>query len=208
MFLSKLVLNPSSGFARRNFSDPYQMHRTLCSMFGDERRPEMLFRIEQLSRKSEQMRTLLQSSEMPDFSRLPDGFLTGHETKYISDQNILDSFSQMSVYHFRLVANPIKKQGNTKIALYKEKDHFEWIMRKADQSGFRIEYLNMASFKLPVKKSSQPEKDDKNKFAIFGVKYDGALKITNAGLFTKAYLRGIGPSKSFGFGMLSLKNLA
>ncbi len=213
MYISKLVLNPMNYYARQNFSSPYEMHRTLCKMFDEVKRPHILFRIEHLSRKSTEMAVIMQSGEVPDHKKIEENYLLDILIKELPDDELFDVFFKKGIYQFRLAANPVKKQGNRKIGLYKEDEQKRWMERKALQGGFQPSLQNIFSFTIGNKKYTE-NKENKEKIQkkkkniyILGVRYDGILKISEPETFFNTFKNGIGSSKSFGFGLLSLKKM-
>ena len=70
--------------------------------------------------------------------------------------------------------------------------------------GFEIlSITDIKSGYVYVNKSQDDEKGRKIKSA----RYEGVLKITNSDHFTKTLIKGIGPAKAFGFGLMTLSNV-
>jgi len=81
----------------------------------------------------------------------------------------------------------------------------KWFLDKAEQSGFRV-----------LEKSKELELDISSpvfhKFGknghegtIVGVDFKGVLEVTNRQLFIRAFEKGIGRARSFGFGLLVIQ---
>ncbi len=117
---------------------------------------------------------------------------------------------------FRLLANPVRKISQKSVGadgkpLDKKwigkrvpvpNDKLEqWLTRKAEQGGFRIERL--ASLQ-PGYIYIKGHKADNEGNRLFSAKFEGILEVTKPGDFQKAIMSGIGPAKAFGFGMLSV----
>lgn len=225
MYLSKLVLNPMNWKARMDYSIPYEMHRTLLSLF-DAEKPKILYRIEELGVKSSEMSVLMQSEIEPYLNALDRDYLLKEipPKELPSKEELIRIFQKQSHYHFHLTANPVKriiketldnnKTKNKKIPLYKEEEQVEWFLRQGKNYGFEVLGLNTSSFSFGRKNAKIEFKEDepdsmisKTKRNLFfhGVRYDGVLRVVHPESFLNGYFNGIGPSKAFGFGLLSIK---
>ncbi len=220
------MLNPRSREARRDVRSPYDMHRTLARAFptpdGVNYRSEhgVLFRLEPRLQMgagpshdhplSSATGLLVQSQQEPEWDRLPSAYLICP----VITKAFNPSFSVGQPFAFRLVANPTRKvkrpgqpQGK-RLALVDTvvENGFsparEWFNRKGIQHGFEASFVLMDTFWLG--KHSSDISREKQHVAIFGVRYDGLLYITDPAKFSDALKNGIGPSKAFGFGLLSL----
>ncbi|WP_040005262.1 type I-E CRISPR-associated protein Cas6/Cse3/CasE [Fibrisoma limi] len=214
MHLSKLILNPRCREVQRDLSSPYELHRTLAHAYttdsGQDYRAQhqVLFRIEPLSHATALPAVLVQSATAPNWNELPEAYLMHKpETKLL-----VPTFSVGQTLAFRLLANPTKKEKRPdrrqgrRIALpdYAEEDEITpargWLVRKGEQNGFHVLYATTEAFWLGMDRG----RATKNAIPIYGVRYDGLLQVTDPALLTSALQSGIGPSKAFGFGMLSL----
>jgi len=217
MYLSKLILNPRCREVRRDIQLPYELHRTLARAFttadGTNYRAAhgVLFRIEPLVHPAAHPTVLVQSGSLPDWHELPEAYLLTHpETKVFSA-----SFRENQVLSFRLLASPTKKEPRPgrqgrRIAL---SDSVEdettgltpartWMVRKGEQHGFRLIHLMTEEFRFGGGRSKGFA--GKNDLPLCGVRFDGLLQITDPVRLLEAIQKGIGPSKAFGFGLLSL----
>lgn len=126
------------------------------------------------------------------------------------------SFSKGERFRFRLVANPTKRFSKNslemdgqpvaekwvgkRVPVATEQLH-EWLVRRAETAGFS-----------PEKDTTtvQPGYIYVNKTLggvgqrLRSVLYDGILTITDPERFRETLVRGIGPGKAFGFGLLSV----
>jgi hypothetical protein len=87
----------------------------------------------------------------------------------------------------------------------------EWLAGRAEAAGFSIDkdlltvqpgyiYVNDPERQEPEAPSSQKGKG----YRLFSVRYDGVLTITDSARFQETLVRGIGPGKAFGLGLLSV----
>ncbi len=214
MYLSRLILHPRSRQARRDAASPYELHRTLARGFvtpeGVNYRSHhgVLFRVEPPVYGVKGLVVLVQSQTFPDWHELPEDYLLDAETLPQEP-----SLATGQSFAFRLVANPTRK--------VKRPDHrqgrrvglrdtlteagtspvLDWLHRKGAQHGFTVTFAVVNPFVLG---SSAHAADDKSNLPLWGARFDGLLRVTDAERFMNGLRSGIGPAKAFGFGLLSL----
>lgn len=197
MFLSKLVLNPICNRARKDLSDFYEMKRTLAHAFGDKfEESNMLFRIENTS---EHPFILVQSQIKPNWNYLidRDGYLIA-EPVYKKLEKI--NFEKGEIFAFKLRANPTKNVEGKKLGIFDEEKQLEWIKKqRADMHGYNVIQVNITPEDI-----RKGKKFANNPISMYTVVFNGYLQVTDEEKFKKAFLNGIGRSKRFGCGMLSL----
>jgi len=135
-------------------------------------------------------------------------------------------FTKGQSLRFRLVANPtrrlsghsleadgqpIKEDWVGKRVPVPTDQLFEWLARRVESAGFSVNkdsttvqpgYLY---FKKPRKQNDEPEDEQKDEQSrLRSVRYDGVLKVADPARFHRTLVRGIGPGKAFGFGLLSV----
>jgi len=134
------------------------------------------------------------------------------------------SFQVNQRLRFRLVANPTKKIGTlskderqakkegrngSRVPVRPEQLH-EWLARRAALAGFLVEQdaVSIQPGYVYVKKPNGDGSHDDGKKPNSGrrrsVRYEGTLTVTDPATFKNALVRGIGPAKAFGFGLLSV----
>src|SRR5262249_28437292 len=145
MFLSKLLLNTRDRQARRDLTQPYEMHRTLWWAFPDNAPGRILFRVDP-DRTGSRPVVLVQSDLRPQWERLAD-----RGSRYLlappDFKAFQPSFTNGQRLRFRLRANPTKKvaslskserlagtrtrDGNTKngrrLAILREGEQLAWL---------------------------------------------------------------------------------
>lgn len=220
MFLSKLDLNPRSREARRDLARPYELHRTLAHAFptplGQDYRAThgVLFRVESGAVLGAPPTVLVQSITAPVWQALPADYLL----QLAQCKPLAPTLAPGQVLGFRLLANPTKKvtaagqrQGK-RVALLDTSQTDEltpaqqWLRRKAELSGFEVlhsfaEAFSPGNRRSMDKANSLPAKEQ---LPLYGVRFDGLLRVHLPELLTQAIQQGIGPAKAFGFGLLSL----
>jgi CRISPR system Cascade subunit CasE len=199
LYLSKLSLNHRSRQAQSELRDPYELHRTLSKAFtGDHAQPpdaRFLFRVDE-AQEGKSIPVLVQSSAKPDWSCLDA--VPGYLWDPPLTKSFAPEFATGRQLAFRLRANPTIKQGGKRVGLYKDEECLNWLTRKAGESGFSIVSVTAT----PAEKLLC--RTDKGAATLSGVRFDGALIVTDPERLAEAVRNGIGASKSFGFGLLSL----
>jgi len=226
MFLSKLLLNLRHPFVRRDLADPYRLHQTLRRVVpknrpegtapAKEARAELLFRVE-TDRIGAGPFILIQTAHRPDWSGFAVDYLAEPPAPP-KDLSIL-SFHVGQRLRFRLRANPTKRAGKSvsdaqwvgkRVGLMSEEDQLAWLLRKADQSGFRIPSsdepangLKVFSVRIIPEGNVVARKKD-HTLTCLAVRFEGLLEVTDPVRFRQTLAEGIGSAKGLGFGLLSL----
>lgn len=218
MFLSRLVLNPASRQVQKELTNPYELHRTLMRAFPTHISPDqrILYRLE-THHQQPYLTLLVQSTFPPDWSVLAkkDYLLEEPQTKEFSPH-----FQRGQQLNFRLLANPTKRlksedphKDGKRVALYRPEEQEQWLYRKADQNGFHILSLiiasldNQAAYKRVITGPTDGEDRLTWRITHYAVRFDGVLEVKDETLFYRAIERGVGSAKGFGFGLLSVAPL-
>lgn len=199
--------------ARQRIRDCYDWHQRAWDLFPG--RPEgyprpFLFRVIE---KNEGCDLWLMCKEEPTKPEWADA-----EAWKISPVNV--GFPHHRRYRFDLLANPTRRDEkrdcwegrerergkHRRFNLPSAEEQHRWIESKAKQHGFRL--LEEAEDGLLL--DIDPRRDfhfnrDKRPGLHIGVRYRGCLGVTDPAEFAKAFAQGIGPAKSFGFGLLLLQ---
>ncbi len=137
---------------------------------------------------------------------------------------------------FSLRANPTKRiakpsKGDDilkgkRVALLREEEQIDWLVRKGDErekgcpGGFEIlaketqaqhdEIIQIAHVNTTLEGKQTGYKTDekgKHRMTQLTVRYDGLLRITDPDAFRETLIRGIGPAKAFGCGLMLVKRV-
>lgn len=198
MYLSRLVLSPSSKQARQDLANPYQLHATLCRAFApeDQPPPRFLWRLEE----GKTPLVLVQSGVAPNWEdlarRFPGYFAQHPESKPIP----LEHLQPAQTLRFRLKANPtVTKQGK-RHGLKEVEEQLEWLSRQGQKGGFSVLGAMVAqSERVKMHKHSGGVP-----IVVQSVLYEGHLKITDLETFKQTLETGLGHAKALGFGLLSV----
>ena len=203
MYLSKLELNPDSSRVRKALANPYQLHRTIMTAFMDnlkERQVEskILFKINKKP-KNYRPSILIQSALRPDWTTLMK------DASYLVMAPLVKEFQypkfkKGSTYQFQLLANPTKKTGGKRVGMYKDEEQFDWLKRKAEMGGFKI---NLVGITYREEITARANKNS-NAMTFQGVQFEGVLQIEDPEKFVFVIENGLGSGKPFGFGFLTI----
>ncbi len=224
MLLSRIHLDPRNHDARRDLADPYQLHASLSRAFSPPERPcppgEVLWRLEPETDAAGFPRVLVQSRSMPDWSRLPPGWLAREEPAIdLADKLRLDALATGARFRFRLRANPCKTSNGKRVGLMSGADQRAWLERKAAQLGFALpKPVSADYFDFQTQPDARPYRDfrvthgemltghqhDGNAIRVYAVLFEGRLSVTHPEAFRQALASGIGHGKVMGLGLLSV----
>jgi CRISPR system Cascade subunit CasE len=224
MFLHRIHLDPRCKEVRRDLSDPYQLHSTLCRAFSvpDKKctEGEFLWRCEPEMDPAGYPRILVQSLTIPDWTGIGvQAWLAKADPGIdLKDRLKLDSLKVGQHFRFRLRANPCVTRNGKRLGLLRLEEQEKWIERKGKLHGFSLPQL--ASFYLPetsrkrvdVRISQEQmlrgKQHSGNAIRIFSVLYDGILIVTEPDSFRNVLQAGIGHGKAMGLGLLSVVPIA
>jgi len=221
MRLFRIHLNPRCKEARRDLADPYQMHATLCRAFFPEetRCPpgSLLWRLEPETDAEGRARVLIQSREIPDWSRIlvPEWLAQDEPGKALT----FDAIQVGQKFRFRLRANPCKTVQGKRQGLVHPDAQKNWLARKGEQHGFALpesatpDYFD---FMQSAKGDAYPDvrvshglmlkgrQHGGNAIRVYSALFEGRLVVTDASQFREALETGIGHGKAMGLGLLSI----
>lgn len=220
MFLHRIHLDPRCREARRDLSDPYQLHSTLCRAFSppDKKCPEgeFLWRLEPETDPAGYPRIIVQSKAMPDWAAVGvQEWLANTDSAIDLNARLkLDSLKAGQRFRFRLRANPCVTRDGKRLGLLRSDEQEVWLERKGGQHGFSLPKLASFDFseapqeRIDVRISQEQMLRGKqhtgNGIRIYSVLYDGMLMVTEPDDFRAALQTGIGHGKAMGLGLLSV----
>lgn len=229
LYLTRLLLNPRSRAAARDLDRPYELHRTLMSLFPAQEEKQGDFRLQQgvLHRVETDPATgapsvLLQSEVEPNFDSLlarGEYLLPGRSA---SDVRTLPNLEEVllpgRVFRFRLRANATRKidtksgpdgkrRNGKRVAVRGEEAQRAWLLRKAQQHGFALPVIaRTGSPVYQITITNEPDRRGRGEKKTYfsSVLFEGRLSVADGGKMAEAVRCGIGSGKAFGFGLLSL----
>jgi CRISPR system Cascade subunit CasE len=220
MFLHRIHLDLRCREARRDLSDPYQLHSTLCRAFSvpDKKCParEFLWRLEPETDPTGYPRILVQSRTIPDWTGIGvKGWLAESDPAIdLKGRLKLDSLKARQRFRFRLRANPCVTRNGKRLGLLRLEEQEAWIARKGQQHGFSLPQLpsfdlsessqERVNVRVSQEQMLRGSQHSGNTVRVFSVLYDGILTVTDADRFREALQTGIGHGKAIGLGLLSV----
>jgi CRISPR system Cascade subunit CasE len=224
MFLHRIHLDLRCREARRDLSDPYQLHSTICRAFSvpNKKCPEgeFLWRLEPETDPSGYPRILVQSRTIPDWTGIGvKGWLAESDPAIdLKGRLKLDSLKAGQRFRFRLRANPCVTRNGKRLGLLRLGEQEAWIARKGQQHGFSLPQLpsfdlsessqERVNVRVSQEQMLRGSQHSGNTVRVFSVLYDGILTLTDADRFRKALQTGIGHGKAMGLGLLSVAPIA
>ncbi|MEV8363748.1 type I-E CRISPR-associated protein Cas6/Cse3/CasE [Streptomyces niveus] len=232
-WLTRLRLNPFSRPVQRDLRNAAALHRRLMTLvpdgLGDNPRSKagLLFRLDTDGTRGPVL--LVQSRIPPDPTRLPQGYADVHA----KDMNtLLDALRPGLAVRYRLLGNTVRRCGRNSTAgrwkqaipLHGEEAN-AWWEERASASGLALHtVLSDSSDSLstwhkdrqhatpaPIPSTGPGAADHRNEHSERNVLvprqttlFDGTATIRDAEALRSALLNGIGRSKSYGCGLLSL----
>lgn len=224
MFLHRIHLDPRCREARRDLSDPYQLHATLCRAFSppDRKCPEgeILWRLDPEIDPDGCPRILVQSRRIPNWTGIGvKGWLAKADPPIdLKNRLKLDSLKIGQRFRFRLRANPCVTRDGKRLGLLQLEEQEQWIARKGHLHGFVLPQL--PSFDLPEPRRERVDvrvsqeqmlrgtQHAANGIRVYSVLYDGILTVSKPDIFKGALQTGIGHGKVMGLGLLSVAPIA
>ena len=208
MYLSRIKLNTSLTRTMQALAAPNLFHGAVEAAEGNER-TRKLWRTDTLNNESY---LLILSEKQIDFSSVAEQF--GYNSTFESKcyDSLLERIKDGTRWQFRLKANPtVEKYDEAKskgkiIAHITPFYQKEWLKKRTEKNGFSFdddECLVTASKWYRFRK----QKGSKNIVSLLSVTYEGILTVTDAELFRKALVNGIGREKAYGLGMMTVSGI-
>jgi CRISPR system Cascade subunit CasE len=113
-------------------------------------------------------------------------------------------FAPHDRFRFLLRANPTVKHEGKRNGLLDGDQQRAWLLRKASQAGFAVDPDSLVVLAVRPRVSRRSRQIDPEPHTHLAVDFSGLLCVTAPAAFREAFIRGIGPAKAYGFGLLSL----
>ena len=206
MLLTCAAIDRRHPSARQALGDCCDMHRNVMRLFApeDNMRAEacVLFRV--LEERGT-ARLYLTSATPPDLSRAAWLFY-GRDARQRDLSPLLERFRPGIVFGFDLLAYPCKKvdvgrANSVRAFLTTPEERRAWLLRQGEKNGFALRALR------EDEPADMRGKRRTGLVQIRAVRFSGVLEITDAERFRDGYLRGVGPEKAYGLGMLMLRKV-
>lgn len=204
LFISALRVPATSEFAMTAWQDAYWVHKLVYRLFpstnaGTTGRPLFRFDVE-----GAYGWLYIQSTIEPDWSRHGEPV---RKLVVATRPLVLPDGDRL---RFRLLARPTFRVGEKesaklgeRVSIEDERGQREWLQRKGETSGFRLEEYLLTSRVWFDSKTNHRLRDGSPK-PLLATRFDGVLAVTDPEKLKEAVRNGIGTQKAYGFGLLSL----
>ena len=188
----------------------------------------VLYRLD-VGRQTGGLVLLVQSRVEPDWRELPMSYLiadAGVENPAVKEvSGTYANLRPRQILFFRLRANVTRRVGKhskygdakhdetwegKRVEVWGEERQLAWLFRKGKAAGFEVLNARVDGREIPDVRSSPQQKaygrkaGAERRLTFGGVTFDGVLRVTDADALRAALVKGIGPAKAYGFGLLSL----
>ncbi|WP_082629906.1 type I-E CRISPR-associated protein Cas6/Cse3/CasE [Olsenella massiliensis] len=224
MYISRVPLNVARPNTLRLVASSYFVHAAVEHCFPPtarrlDEKGRVLWRIDANPKDKDSLWLYVVSPERPDFTHVADQYgwpaAAPGETKDYSP--LLGKIAQGQSWQFRLKANPTRlvrtdkgKRPNEKVVgtiqgHATEAQQVDWLRRQGNVHGFELAVWEDA---MPYVTVTQRRKERFSRqgstVTISTAVFDGVLTVTDASAFARALCQGVGRSKSFGCGLLTI----
>ena len=222
MFLTKIDLAPERRLARKYLGSPQAMHAVVMSATGghDGNGPgRVLWRVD----RGVTTALYILSPLEPDCSQLvAEAGTAGTQARTLDYSPFLASLDAGQLWAFRLAANPsysasrgpgVRGQRYGHVTVEQQR---QWLIDRVPRFGFELmpvdhadgegtdEAVLVAYRERPVFNRRRPGGEGYDRVTINRTVYEGVLRVTDPELLRRALIAGIGRSKAYGCGLMTL----
>lgn len=222
MFLTKIDLAPERRLARKYLGSPQAMHAVVMSVTGghDGNGPgRVLWRVD----RGVTTALYVLSPLEPDCSQLvAEAGTAGTQARTLDYSPFLASLDAGQLWAFRLAANPsysasrgpgVRGQRYGHVTVEQQR---QWLMDRVPRFGFELmpvdhadgegtdEAVLVAYRERPVFNRRRPGGEGCDRVTINRTVYEGVLRVTDPEPLRRALIAGIGRSKAYGCGLMTL----
>lgn len=223
MFLTKIELDPTRRLARKYLGSPQVMHAVVQKAAGDEHGEGTGRTLWRVDRTPAGTALFLMTPSLPDCSQLAEeAGAAGTEPRSLDYSPFLERIRRDQVWAFRLAANPSysvprgpgvrgKKVGHVTVEQQRQ-----WFLDRASQNGFELVptadegdgtsegLLMVVRRERPVFGRQRPNSTVRDRVTISRTVYEGVLRVTNPDELRYVLISGLGRSKAYGCGLMTL----
>ena len=222
MFLTKIDLAPERRLARKYLGSPQAMHAVVMSVTGghDGNGPgRVLWRVD----RGVTTALYVLSPLEPDCSQLvAEAGTAGTQARTLDYSPFLASLDAGQLWAFRLAANPsysasrgpgVRGQRYGHVTVEQQR---QWLMDRVPRFGFELmpvdhadgegteEVVLVAYRERPVFNRRRPGGEGYDRVTINRTVYEGVLRVTDPEPLRRVLIAGIGRSKAYGCGLMTL----
>lgn len=220
MYLTRMQLNPARREARKLLGSPRAMHAAVEAAFPQPVSPGHGRNLWRLDEDKSAVWLYIQSPTRPDLSHVVEqaGWPTTSTWQTRELTPLLDSLHPGSRWGFRLTANPTRSGrpasgGDTqRFGHVTAAQQLQWLLDRTEKNGFLIPPVGSAEEGEHAAVVTRRDRttfrhEDGNtarQVTLTRATFTGLLDVIDADILRAAILRGIGPGKAYGCGLLTL----
>lgn len=201
MFISKITLNPVRQKTREMVINPRITHAMIEKSFPDTG-TRKLWRLE-TSHRDPELYILSDAMPSPEHIVEQAGRQNDETGVVIKDYSrVLYAIENDAVFRMVSIVNPTRQILKKIVPLKGQSQVTEWLFRKSEENGFSI----VSDIDISKAKEIIINKD-KNRITIASCQIDLTVKITDAEKFKNMMVNGLGRSKAYGFGLVTISRV-
>ena len=222
MFLTKIDLAPERRLARKYLGSPQAMHAVVMGATGGnigDGPGRVLWRVDRGTTTALYILSPLE----PDCSQLvAEAGAAGTQARTLDYSPFLASLDAGQLWAFRLAANPsysasrgpgVRGQRYGHVTVEQQR---QWLVERAPRHGFELMPVDhvddegsdgavmVVHRERPVFNRRRSEGEGRDRVTINRTVYEGVLRITDPESLRRALIAGIGRSKAYGCGLMTL----
>lgn len=222
MYLSKVELDPRRRLARKFLGSPQAMHAVVAKAAGateQDVKGRVLWRVDRTHLSTS---LYILSPQAPNCSQIEqEAGVVGSMARTLDYRPFLDRLDNGQEWNFRLAANPAraiaqgagkrgKVAGHVTVAQQQE-----WLTSRAQRNGFELlsmpgvepdsndAAVSVVHREKPVFRRAR-EDGGRDIITINRTVFEGSLRVTDVDEFRAVLVEGLGRSKAYGCGLLTL----
>lgn len=217
MFLSEFDINTGRRTARHLLASRERLHAAVLGCFppgqSSEGESRALWRLDASS--SHAIKLLLVSGLRPDFTALNEqaGWTTGAPARTANYDGFLQRLTSGQTWRFRLAANPVRALRSEpgtrgrRVAHVTATQQRDWLVERSDALGveFPLDAAGAAAVSVTKRETVRFTRGSASRPVTLSIaQLDGALTVVDPDRLRAALVRGIGPAKGYGCGLMTL----
>ena len=211
--LVRLTFDPYRDATTRIIGNPYELHQFIYETMSAKEDPgRLLYRLEGGDGFRNPVPCLLVQTEHPVVSRIDDCRWGRPDFVRIKTKSFTVVLQAGGIYRFRLRANPVRSERakpdgrrGKRMGIVESEAQIGWLAKRLSSSGMRLISVDHRREPwLAVRPKPKQNQKAAPRRVFASAFFEGALKVTGTESAEQAVLKGIGPGKAFGFGLLSL----
>ena len=202
MYLSRIELDMTKRKTLYSLTNYEMIHAAVEKTFDTEER--VLWR---LDHTVDHDYLYMVSPQKGDLSIVEDQFGKTESAKSADYQTFLDNLMVGQKWHYRLTFNPTRSPfigGNTErgkvVALIKDKDIIEWLIRRKGHIGLNLSEDNIS---ITARRWGYPKKKSQ-KVRFYAVTVEGYAEVIDPEALRETLVEGLGRQKAYGCGLMTL----